>query len=158
MAPRHFAPLLSLLAAMACTDLEIDNIPPVAMAGADQVLEGDSDVTVILDGSDSMDDDGEIVSYEWRFTGFPGGVDLGDEDGGVEPTLVQQLLKPLPTFCPDYDPAPRMPPIRWCLLEAPSADPKVEITVGPGAYLFTLYVTDNDDEVGADTTMVAVGQ
>jgi len=143
---------------MACTDLEIDNIPPVALAGPDQSFEGDSAVSVTLDGSASSDADGQIVSYEWRFTGYPGGVEPGDEDGGVELTFVQQLLRPLPTFCPDYEPEPRTPPVRWCLLAGPSTNPKVEVMLDAGSYLFTLYVTDNDDEVGADTTMIEIGK
>ncbi|QPC82045.1 hypothetical protein G4Y79_20525 [Phototrophicus methaneseepsis] len=42
-------------------------IPPVADAGNDQVIYGDSTSleTVLLDGSNSIDEDGIIVNYNW---------------------------------------------------------------------------------------------
>jgi len=51
---------------------EVQNIPPVAVAGTDQTVTdtddgGDEDVT--LDGSGSFDVDGTIVSYDWTWTG-----------------------------------------------------------------------------------------
>jgi hypothetical protein len=44
-----------------------DNIPPAADAGPDQTV--DEGETVILDGSNSTDPDGGIVSYLWTQTG-----------------------------------------------------------------------------------------
>lgn len=45
-------------------DTEIVNNPPVAHAGKDrQVQEGE---TVVLDGTGSIDEDGDIVSYRWN--------------------------------------------------------------------------------------------
>ncbi len=43
---------------------QIQNIPPVANAGADFSVNGGA--TVVLDGSDSTDSDGSIVSYVWK--------------------------------------------------------------------------------------------
>ena len=43
------------------------NIPPIAMAGADQTIE--SGETVVLDASNSDDADGSIVSYLWTANG-----------------------------------------------------------------------------------------
>ncbi|MBT4059062.1 MAG: hypothetical protein HOE69_01985 [Euryarchaeota archaeon] len=44
------------------------NLPPIADAGDDQIVEGDVDgaAVVKLDGSRSYDEDGEIVSHTWR--------------------------------------------------------------------------------------------
>ena len=44
------------------------NIPPVSNAGEDQKVESDDDGTavVLLDGSDSYDPDGMVVSWTWR--------------------------------------------------------------------------------------------
>ncbi len=46
------------------TITEVDNVPPVAVAGADQSIEEGSSIT--LDGSASTDSDGNIVIYQWR--------------------------------------------------------------------------------------------
>jgi len=46
------------------------NIPPVANANADQTvtdLDGNGFETILLDGSNSYDIDGEIISYEWGY-------------------------------------------------------------------------------------------
>jgi len=44
------------------------NLPPIADAGEDQIVEADADgnAVILLDGSRSYDEDGEIVSHEWR--------------------------------------------------------------------------------------------
>ena len=46
----------------------IGNLPPVSDAGEDQVVAADEDgtVVVLLDGSHSYDEDGEIVKHVWR--------------------------------------------------------------------------------------------
>lgn len=67
-------------------DVEVDDVvitgevpaekPPIADAGEDQTVgDGDDDglASVTLDGSDSSDPDGNIVSYEWK----KGGVTVG---------------------------------------------------------------------------------
>lgn len=63
----------------------LDNFPPAADAGADQVVdEGDS---VVLDGSNSSDPDGinDIVGYLWTQSGGPA-VTLSDANA-VQPTF-----------------------------------------------------------------------
>lgn len=54
----------NLTADIAEKNITIANQPPVADAGPDQIL---NTKTVVLNGSNSYDPDGEIVSYEWDF-------------------------------------------------------------------------------------------
>ena len=50
---------------------EIENYPPVANAGTDQTVSiGD---TVTLDGSGSVDKDGDPLTYQWSFISIPDG-------------------------------------------------------------------------------------
>ena len=57
----------------------VPNVPPTADAGPDRsVSEGE---TVMLDGSNSSDEDGSIVSYEWTQT-------LGTSVGLSDPASV----------------------------------------------------------------------
>ena len=74
MLSRFMTPILVVLAAAAsvsCRDAPLavnvrSNMPPVAHAGDMQVLEYDgSPIPVTLDGSESSDPDGQIVSYRW---------------------------------------------------------------------------------------------
>ncbi len=54
------------------------NTPPVADAGSDQTVDlGD---VVILDGSSSVDDDGDPLTYAWSFDGQPTASSLTDAD------------------------------------------------------------------------------
>jgi hypothetical protein len=51
--------------------LNVDNVPPVANAGADLVAQLNDRIT--LDGSGSHDANGDLLSYQWRFVGRPVG-------------------------------------------------------------------------------------
>jgi K319-like protein/Big-like domain-containing protein/NHL repeat-containing protein/6-bladed beta-propeller protein len=65
----------------------IKNLPPVAIAGTDQIVnEGTKNVT--LDGTASYDPDGKITSYLWRQVSGPnvtlrGGTGTGDGGGNI---------------------------------------------------------------------------
>jgi hypothetical protein len=138
-----------------CTPYVKPGEPPVAVAGQDLVLAGAS-VVVDLNGSASTDPDGEIVAYEWRFTGWPATfVPPPAADGGVMPTdPTLDPMAPSPPFCPNTEGQPDdRSPIRYCLL---AAQAQTSVTLTPGGYRFTLYVTDDDDLVSADTLEVTV--
>jgi len=64
-------------------EVTIQNSPPVANAGPDQTVIMDTLVT--LDGSGSLDDDGDVLTYAWAQTGGPS-VTLSDP-ASVEPTF-----------------------------------------------------------------------
>lgn len=52
--------------------VERDNIPPIANAGDDKIVfltSGSSEVTVTLNGGNSNDTEGDIVSYQWESNG-----------------------------------------------------------------------------------------
>jgi len=46
------------------------NIPPTANAGVDQTVTLASDLTVTLNGANSTDPDGSIVSFAWECVGY----------------------------------------------------------------------------------------
>ena len=74
-----YTALLLILAAGCREDPLVDsiNVAPLANAGPDQVAEFiGTPVTVLLDGSGSTDEDGEVVSWRW-FSASAG------PDGGV---------------------------------------------------------------------------
>jgi len=153
--------LLSSLAlcATACTPYKKLTDPPVAVAGEDMMLKGAS-VEVTLDGSDSYDPDGEIFAYEWRYTGWPAGYMPDPVDGGpvpVEPA--SDLVAPLPDFCvgdeifTESDGTRSSVQIRYCLV---SKKAKTTLTLAPGGYRFTLFVTDDDGMISGDTINVKV--
>lgn len=150
---------LAILALAACTPFEIDNAPPVAEAGDDRSLAAPGEIT--LDGSESFDPDGTIVSWHWRFGGeIPGTVD-SDEDAGPPLTADQKLLLPAPAFCaePPDDAADQGPiALRYCDLE-PDRDPaKATIELEEGGYRFTLFVEDNEGAVSADSVEIRIGE
>ena len=92
------------------------NLPPVAHAGADQVVtdnNGDGVESVMLNGSSSSDSDGAIVSYEWREGNTVVGsgatptisfaigshsltLRVSDEDGGTGTDSVVVTINPRP--------------------------------------------------------------
>ena len=147
---------LAALAVVGCTPFEVEGAPPVAMAGDDLTLNGAS-VSVTLDASGSMDPDGQIVAYQWRFTGAPADY-MGDSVIPDDP--VEALLAELPAFCGPVEQDPEHPPqvpIRYCPLVAdPGNAATVTLTLSPGGYRFTVWVTDNSGRVDADTVEVVV--
>jgi hypothetical protein len=157
---------LLLACAAGCTPYHLsDEVPPVAIAGPDRTLPGPS-AEVTLDGSASYDPDGQIVRYEWRYTGkppgyqAPSGVD-DEEDGGVSASPgmdVPDLLKPLPSFCIPPDPDEEvLIPARYCRIMSWPGDPKRStLTLETGGYRFTLWVQDDDGLVSADTVNIVV--
>jgi uncharacterized repeat protein (TIGR01451 family) len=56
--------------------LTVQNVAPVANAGADQTV--DLGGTVVLDGSGSYDDNGDVLTYTWKQTGGIPTVTLSD--------------------------------------------------------------------------------
>ena len=69
------------------------NAPPVANAGRDRTVE--SGATVILDGNDSLDIDGDIVRYAWYVSAemIDGPVVLAGEDT-AQPSFTAETLVP----------------------------------------------------------------
>jgi len=152
--PTRLALLLVLLVCGACRDFEIDGTAPEAYAGADQIFDG-GPVDVVLDGSSSQDVDGEILSYEWFYTGDPRGDEGLDDDAGLE--AVPVYARPLPDFCPPFE-RPEdnsvFVPQRWCPVGETA---RTEVSLEDGVHRFTLYVTDDDGFVDADSVVVYVG-
>jgi hypothetical protein len=119
----------------------------------------DSSATVTLDGSGSEDPDGEIVDYEWRYTGDPRGDEAPDPmgDAGMPDPLAALGFEPRPDFCPDAEPEEWvLVPERWCELE-PDGEAEVTLELPTGVHRFTLWVTDDDGNVAADSVIVHVG-
>lgn len=146
---------LVLAACMGCRDFPIEGTPPVAVAGDDE-SHASGPVDVTLDGSESEDPDGEIVHYEWRYTGDPRGDEGLDDDAGLADVPVSQ--RPLPDFCPEFvmdEESHDFVPIRWCEL---GDEVEVDVTLDDGVHRFTLYVTDDDGMVSADSVVISVGQ
>jgi hypothetical protein len=149
--------LASLVPGAACTPYDKDGEPPVAVAGDDRTLSGAS-VELTLDGSESYDPDGEIVYYEWRYTGAPTGFELPpDLDASAPIDPIAELLN-RPSFCLEPDPdAGILLPERYCFLPANSGNPaRSTVTLEPGGYRFTLWVKDDDGKASADTLEVLV--
>ena len=137
-----------------CTPYPQKGTPPEASAGKDRSLSGQS-VELTLDGSKSTDPDGEIVSYEWRYTGWPADFMPTPVDGGVLPTdpTLDTVAQP-PEFCSNDEYREGEPvQIRYCLI---SEKPRAKVTLTRGGYRFTLWVTDDDGMVSADTIEVVV--
>lgn len=155
----RFSIALALAVCGACRDFPIDEEAPVAIAGGDQELAA-GPVDVTLDGSDSEDVDGQIVTYEWFYTGDPRGDEgLGEDDAGLADVAdLPVFARPLPDFCPPFEPTPESQafvPQRWCPV---GDEAEIELTLDDGVYRFTLYVTDDDGRVSADSVTVSVGQ
>jgi hypothetical protein len=69
-------------------------LPPVADAGKD--LNVKTGQLVTLDGSNSFDPEGKMISYEWSFTQTPQGSSVTDAS-------LSDAASPKPTFTPDKD-------------------------------------------------------
>jgi len=69
-------------------------LPPVADAGKDLNVKTGQPVT--LDGSNSFDPEGKMISYEWSFTQIPQGSSVTDAS-------LSDPAGPKPTFSPDKD-------------------------------------------------------
>jgi PKD repeat protein len=65
------------------TKVYVENNPPVAEAGEDQIAYRGTEVT--FDGSGSIDIDGTIVLYEWDFGEYPPMPVVKDKDGNYPP-------------------------------------------------------------------------
>ncbi len=65
-----------------------ENKPPVADAGNDQIIELNENTYVILDGSNSKDEDGTIVAFKWAQVS-------GNAANIVSPSLVQTVVNGL---------------------------------------------------------------
>ena len=72
---------------LSCKDC-IDNQPPIANAGADEIIMLPKD-SVVFDGSASTDPDGVITSYKWVKISGPASSDI------IEPDSSQTLIKTL---------------------------------------------------------------
>ena len=70
------------------------NLPPVANAGADRNAK--ISTKVILDGSDSYDLEGIMITFQWAFTGVPAGSSMTD-------TFLSDTTSAKPTFTPDVE-------------------------------------------------------
>jgi hypothetical protein len=66
-----------------------DSLPPIAQAGPNQTVSPGS--RVVLDGSGSTDEDGEIVSYRWRQIAGPP-VTLSDP-AAIKPAFVAPVIE-----------------------------------------------------------------
>jgi hypothetical protein len=143
-----------VLSLAACTPYKQPTEAPVALAGQDVVLAGAA-VTLTLDGTASYDTDGDIVRYEWRYSGWPMSYLPTAADGGALPTdpTLDPLAQP-PAFCLGDEYLPDSPvQVRYCLV-ARSA--QATLSLPPGGYRFTLYVEDDDGNFGGDTLDVLV--
>jgi hypothetical protein len=69
-------------------------LPPVADAGKDLNVKTGQPVT--LDGSNSFDPEGVMITYEWSFTQIPQGSSITDAS-------LSDAASPKPTFTPDKD-------------------------------------------------------
>ncbi len=84
---------LALMIALGCGngDGKKKNTPPVADAGADQVIEcAAPDTPVVLDGSGSSDSDGSISQYSWTQTGGDNVILTGSDT--VSPSFTVDFL------------------------------------------------------------------
>jgi len=152
--PRAGVAAVLLLCLVGCTPYPKKGLAPIAVAGKDRSLSGSS-VEVTLDGSKSSDPDGTVVAYEWRYTGWPEDFVPEAVDGGVLPTdpTTDPLAQP-PAFCSDKEIRAGEPvQIRYCLIAEKA---KTTVTLTPGGYRFTLWVTDNSGMVSADTVEITV--
>lgn len=89
-------------------------------------------VVVMLDGSKSSDEDGQVVGYTWFRTDFPAASRVAyAHDGGVPPAD-----SGLPAFTGD-----------------PPPSPQVTLTLNAGKYRYSLWVKDNKGEISAPTSV-----
>ena len=74
--------------------IHVQNTPPVAVAGPDRHAKTGMEVT--LNGSDSFDPDGDLITYDWTLVEQPAGSALTSQSLTGRQT-------PNPTFTPDVD-------------------------------------------------------
>jgi hypothetical protein len=129
-----FAALLALLSINACSEFDVENLPPVAkvqlmMNGAPVNTEEPipymgTPLAFTLDGTLSSDHDGTIVKYTWLRTDVPANVRY---DAGVT-NLGSFTGDPMP-------------------VEAP------QVTLSEGSYQFSLWVTDDGNMISDPATL-----
>ena len=107
------------------TKVYVSNNPPVAEAGEDQTAYALAEM--IFDGSQSIDPDGTIISWEWDFGEFPPMPVVKDENGNIPPN-------------PDYA----------------SGEILTHTYSKPGAFTVTLVVTDDNGDYSVDTCVVNI--
>ena len=85
---RAVLPLLLVVTACVVDETVDDNQTPIANAGKDRQLDYDgTPVSVTLDGSKSLDHDGDIVTYRWLSAALV-------TDGGPSPIDPKDVVKP----------------------------------------------------------------
>ena len=131
------------------------NQPPMAVAGADQVVvdsDGDGSEPVALDGSASVDPDGTIVSWEWR---------AGPTTIGTAPQLTTDLpvgTHILTLIVVDDGGAAATDQVTVTVTGAapPPGGPVLDVALDVGTHLITLTVTDDQGASATDTVQVVV--
>jgi len=105
------------------------NTPPIANAGADQIVTLASDLTVMLDGASSSDPDGSIVSFAWECVGYD------KHEGVTTPYTLAQ--------------------VNSLINNGNTATASVDLRKA-GVYTFRLTVKDNDGATAAREVKVTV--
>jgi hypothetical protein len=134
---------IAALLAVGCSEFEIKNKTPVASAQvlvngmpvedlSEPIPYAGTPLTITLDGNASKDDDGSIIKYLWLRTGISPQERYAD--AGVP--IPQGMLVAPPAYAGD---------------PMPIAAPQVPLEEGEHQY--SLWVTDNENEVGGPATL-----